>query len=41
MIINWDSFTPLASRGGGILIGVAALFLMRTTGRVRGVSGIL
>jgi uncharacterized membrane protein YedE/YeeE len=41
MIINWDSFTPLASLGGGILIGIAALFLMMTTGRVMGVSGIL
>lgn len=41
MIINWDSFTPIASLGGGILIGIAALILMITTGRVMGVSGIL
>ena len=41
MIINWDHFTPLASLGGGILIGIAALLLMMTTGRVMGVSGIL
>ena len=41
MIINWDSFTPISSLGGGILIGIAALILMMTTGRVMGVSGIL
>ena len=41
MIINWDSFTPIASLGGGILIGIAALMLMITSGRVVGVSGIL
>ena len=41
MIINWDSFTPIPSLGGGILIGIAALILMMTTGRVMGVSGIL
>jgi len=41
MIINWDSFTPIASLGGGILIGIAALMLMITSGRVMGVSGIL
>ena len=41
MVINWDSFTPISSLGGGILIGIAALILMMTTGRVMGVSGIL
>ena len=41
MIINWDGFTPISSLGGGILIGIAALILMMTTGRVMGVSGIL
>ena len=41
MVINWDSFTPISSLGGGILVGIAALILMMTTGRVMGVSGIL
>ena len=41
MLINWDSFTPISSLGGGILVGIAALILMMTTGRVMGVSGIL
>ena len=41
MIIDFDSFTPLASLVGGVMIGVAALLLMLTHGRVMGVSGIL
>ena len=41
MIIDFDSFTPLASLAGGVMIGVAALLLMLTHGRVMGVSGIL
>jgi uncharacterized membrane protein YedE/YeeE len=41
MVINWTDFTPFASFGGGVLIGLAALILMLAKGRVMGVSGIL
>jgi len=34
-------FTPLASLGGGILIGVASVLLMANFGRVMGATGIL
>lgn len=33
-------FTPLASLGGGMLIGVAAVMLMLLNGRIAGISGI-
>ena len=35
------SFTPWASLGGGVLIGVAAVLLMALHGRVLGATGIL
>jgi uncharacterized membrane protein YedE/YeeE len=41
MGIDFDSFTPLASLVGGVMIGVAALLLMLAHGRVMGVSGVL
>ena len=41
MVIDFDSFTPLASLVGGMMIGAAALLLMLTHGRVMGISGIL
>ncbi|MGC6484911.1 MAG: YeeE/YedE family protein [Candidatus Puniceispirillales bacterium] len=41
MTIAFDQFTPFASLFGGVLIGLAALFLMATNGRVMGISGIL
>ena len=41
MVIDFESFTPLASLVGGVMIGVAALLLMLTHGRVMGISGIL
>ena len=41
MVIDFDSFTPLASLVGGVMIGVAALLLMLAHGRVMGVSGVL
>ena len=41
MVINWTDFTPFASFGGGVLIGLAAFILMLAKGRVMGVSGIL
>jgi uncharacterized membrane protein YedE/YeeE len=34
-------FTPLLSFAGGALIGVAALLLMATHGRIAGISGIV
>tara|TARA_R110002020_G_scaffold424896_1_gene634210 strand:+ start:7559 stop:7993 length:435 start_codon:yes stop_codon:yes gene_type:complete len=35
------AFTPLQSLGGGVLIGVAAVLLMATLGRIFGATGIL
>lgn len=35
------AFTPWASLGGGVLIGIAATLLMLSLGRVMGVTGIL
>jgi uncharacterized membrane protein YedE/YeeE len=40
MQIDWTHFTPLASLGGGILIGLAAALLLLANGRVAGISGI-
>lgn len=36
-----DSFTPISSLIGGMLIGVAVTLLMLFSGRVAGISGIL
>jgi uncharacterized protein len=41
MTIDWDHFTPLASLGGGVLIGIAAALLVLMSGRVAGISGIV
>ena len=35
------AFTPWASLGGGVLIGLAAVLLMLVLGRVMGATGIL
>ena len=35
------SFTPFASAAGGALIGASAVWLMATTGRIAGISGIV
>lgn len=35
------TFTPISAAAGGILIGLAAVLLMLTTGRIAGVSGFL
>lgn len=35
------AFTPWASLGGGVLIGLAATLLMLTLGRVMGATGVL
>ena len=36
-----NNFTPLASLAGGVLIGLAALWLLAVNGRIAGVSTIL
>lgn len=41
MVIDFDSFTPLVSLVGGVMIGLAALLLMLAHGRVMGISGIV
>ena len=41
MTIDWASFTPWASLGGGVVIGLAAAILVLANGRIAGVSGIL
>jgi uncharacterized membrane protein YedE/YeeE len=41
MHIDWVHFTPLASLGGGILIGLGAALLLLANGRIAGVSGIV
>jgi uncharacterized membrane protein YedE/YeeE len=35
------SFTPIASLTGGVLIGLAALLMMASVGRIAGISGIV
>ncbi len=35
------TFTPLASAGGGVLIGISAVLLMLFLGRIAGATGIL
>ena len=34
-------FTPLSAVAGGILIGLSAVLMMATTGRIAGVSGFV
>lgn len=41
MTIDWAHFTPGASLGGGILIGLAAAMLVLLNGRIAGISGIV
>jgi uncharacterized membrane protein YedE/YeeE len=41
MTIDWNAFTPWASLGGGVLIGIAAAILILLNGRVAGISGIV
>jgi len=41
MVIDSIHFTPLASFGGGLLIGLGAALLLLANGRVAGVSGIV
>ena len=39
--IDWANFTLLNSLMGGILIGIAAVIIFLTNGRIMGISGIL
>ena len=39
--IDWANFTLLNSFIGGILIGIAAIIIILTNGRIMGISGIL
>lgn len=41
MTIDWNAFTPWPSLAGGALIGLAALWLLHTNGRIAGISGIV
>lgn len=36
-----ENFTPISATIGGILIGLSAIWLMTSSGRVAGISGIL
>ena len=36
-----ENFTPVASLAGGVLIGLASVWLLAANGRIAGVSGIL
>jgi len=36
-----ENFTPLSATAGGILIGISAIMLMASLGRIAGISGIL
>ena len=36
-----DNFTPVSALGGGVLIGLASVWLLAANGRIAGVSGIL
>ena len=40
-MIDWINFTPLNSLLGGICIGVSAIIMLLTNGRIMGISGIL
>jgi hypothetical protein len=41
MTIDWTHFTPLSALAGGVLIGLAAAWLVLQDGRVLGASGLL
>ena len=41
MSIDWNAFTPYASLGGGVLIGIAASLFVLLNGRIAGISGVL
>ena len=41
MLVDWINFTPLASLGGGGLIGLSAGLMFLGLGRIAGISGVL
>ena len=41
MTIDWAHFTPWASLGGGVLLGIASAMMVLLSGRILGISGIL
>jgi uncharacterized membrane protein YedE/YeeE len=41
MNIDWTHFTPLASLGGGIILGIGSAIFILVNGRILGISGIL
>ena len=41
MTIDWTHFTPGSALAGGLLIGLAAAWLILENGRVLGTSGLL
>ena len=41
MTIDWTHFTPLSALAGGLLIGLAAAWLLLQDGRILGASGLL
>ena len=41
MTIDWNHFTPWASLGGGILLGLASALFILLNGRILGISGIV
>jgi len=41
MNIDWAHFTPWASLGGGVLLGVASALFILLNGRILGISGIV
>jgi len=41
MTIAWNTFTPLSTLLGGVLIGLAAAMLVLLNGRTAGISGII
>jgi len=41
MTIDWTHFTPWASLGGGVLLGIASAMMVLLSGRILGISGIL
>ena len=41
MTIDWEHFTPWASLGGGVLLGIASAMFLLLNGRILGISGIV
>ena len=41
MTIDWTHFTPLPALAGGVLIGLAAAWLILQSGRILGASGLI